>query len=149
MRNLRLLQPIQEELQAIAVAVSRTKGSMLFRAGDRCQGAYLVSSGKVTLVLEDSADIYPTRMMGPGTVVGLPTTLSGKVYSLTAMTAENAHLYFIPRRKLLTLLRGEPSVASEILHLLSEEIFRMRNAAKAAASSVGATSLDEGGVTLK
>jgi len=68
--------------------------------------------------------------MGPGHVIGLPATFSGEPYSLTAKAERNCHLDFIPRDKLLDLLRFNPEVGFQVVRILSEEIFQMRKAAQ-------------------
>jgi len=136
MQKPKLSPEVQAQLQAAAISVSRGKGAVLFHAGEPCRGAFLIRSGRIKLSLEGNEDLYPTRFLGEGTVVGLPATLSGEAYSLTAETAERCRLSFIPRRKLLNLVRRDAAVATQILLLLSEEIYQMRKAAKAAASRV-------------
>jgi len=65
-------------------------------------------------------------------MVGLPATVSGEPYSLTAEVVQDCALDFIPRKELLALLRRNTTAALQILQILSEEIYQMRNAAKLA-----------------
>ena len=64
--------------------------------------------------------------------MGLPATVSGEPYSLTAEAAQDCELDFISRKGLLDLLRRNTTAALQILQILSEEIYQMRNAAKLA-----------------
>jgi CRP-like cAMP-binding protein len=63
---------------------------------------------------------------GPGSIVGLPATLAGSRYSLTAVTLEPCHLAFIEREKLMATLREDTEVCMELLGALGEEVISMR-----------------------
>jgi len=73
--------------------------------------------------------LYPARSLGAGNIIGLPATFSGEPYSLTAKAERDCRLDFIPRARLLDLLRDNPKVGFQIVRMLSEEIFQMRKAA--------------------
>lgn len=108
----------------------KPKGSVLFRAGQPVRGAFLVRSGRVKMSLDHST-LCPARTVGPGSIIGLPATFSGEPYSLTAQVQTDCKLDFVPRARLLRLLRNNPELGFQIVRLLSEEIFHMRKAASA------------------
>jgi CRP-like cAMP-binding protein len=118
-------------------AFKQEEGTVLFRTGGPARGAVRILQGQVRLTLERAAGLYPTRTLGPGSIIGLPATFSGKPYSLTAEAAEDCNLDFIPRRKLLSLVRRKPKIEFQIVRILSEEIFQMRKAVKISASRQG------------
>lgn len=126
---------VRRQLQAIATPVLKDKGTVLFRLGQPCRGAFLIRSGKVELSLETVSGLYPPRTVGPGFVVGLPATFSGEPYTLTAEAKSRCRLEFISRQKLLSLLRRNPGTGFQILRLLSEEIFHIRTVVKNGGSS--------------
>lgn len=125
----KLSRDLYSKLQNLATPTVKTKGSTLFQMGQRAEGAFLVRSGRVRLSLGHSP-LFPSRSMGPGNVIGLPATFSGEPYSLTAKAECNCRLDFIPRARLLELLRCNPEVGFHVVRVLSEEIFQMRKAAK-------------------
>lgn len=125
----RLSPELYSTLQNVATPIFKAKDTILFQAGQAADGAFLVRSGRVRMSL-DQSPLYPTRSMGPGHVIGLPATFSGEPYSLTAKAERNCHLDFIPRDKLLDLLRCNPEVGFQVVRILSEEIFQMRKAAQ-------------------
>ena len=84
----------------------------------------------VRLILDVASDLYPNRVPGPAAVIGLPATFSREPYSLTAEVVNDCLLDFIPRRRLLNLLRQDTEAGFQIVRLLSEEIFHMLTAAK-------------------
>jgi CRP-like cAMP-binding protein len=117
---------LQKQLRAIATQVDRAAGEVLFRRGDAVQGAFLVLEGAVWMGLDEEHRRYPERLLGPGCVLGLPATLSGEPYSLTAKAQEKARLGFVPRGAVLRLLSSDSSLSLEVLRVLSEEISEMR-----------------------
>lgn len=121
---------LRNELRSIATAVRKPKDTVLFRTGQPSRGAFLIRKGQVELSLDDASHLYPSRLVRSGGVIGLPAAFSGEPYSLTAETRSTCDLDFIPRGKLLDLLRRNPRSGFEIVQLLSEEIFQMRKAAK-------------------
>ena len=126
----RLPFELRKELHAVATPVRKEKGTILFRAGQRARGAFLICSGQVRLILDVASSLYPARRMGAGAVIGLPATFSGEAYSLTAEVNKACRLDFIPRQKLLDLLRRKPKAGFQIVQILSEEIFHIRKMAK-------------------
>jgi CRP-like cAMP-binding protein len=139
MTGTKLPRALRNELRVASKTVRRKQGSLLFRAGTRARGAYLVRRGKVRLTLEGGTGLYPARLLGPGAVVGLPATVSGEPYSLTAEAILDCELDFIPRRELLNLIQSNAAVAFHILQILSEEIFQMRNTAQLATRETSVT----------
>ena len=121
---------VRKQLHAVATPVRKDKGTILFRAGQPCRGAFLIRSGQVKLSLDDISRLYPSRTVGSGVVIGLPATFSDEPYSLTAEVKNTCRLDFISRQKLLKLLRQNSQAGFQILRLLSEEIFQMRKAVK-------------------
>lgn len=132
MPGTKLSPELNKALRSASKAVKKKKGDLLFRAGEQARGAFVVKRGKVQLQLEGAGGLYPTRLVGPGAVVGLPATVSGEPYSLTAEAAQDCQLNFIARKDLLSLLQHNTTAALQILQILSEEIYQMRNTAKKA-----------------
>jgi CRP-like cAMP-binding protein len=129
MARTKLSRDLYCELRKLSIPTVKTKGTILFRAGQPVKGAFLVRSGQVKMTL-DHSPLYPTRSLGAGTIIGLPATFSGEPYSLTAKAERDCHLDFIPRARLLELLRLNPKLGFQIVRMLSEEIFQMRKGAR-------------------
>jgi CRP-like cAMP-binding protein len=125
----RISADVLSKLHHESTPILKPKGSVLFRAGQPVRGAFIIRSGRVTMKL-DRSTLCPARTVGAGTIVGLPATFSGEPYSLTAELQTDCKLDFVPRARLLSLLRNNPEVGFQIVRMLSEEIFQMRKAAK-------------------
>jgi CRP-like cAMP-binding protein len=117
--------------------VQEPKGAVLFRRDEPAFGIFLVQKGRISLRLEsDDGKPILNRTLTQDSIVGLPSTLSGGRYSLTAVTLEESELAFVDRQALIELIRGEPSLGLELMRALGEEVLQMRaTLASAAAAS--------------
>lgn len=121
---------LKERLLGLATLVSKPKGSILFRRGDTVTGLFLILRGKVSLGLENESPVFPTRTLSAGCIAGLPGTVSGNPYSLTAEVAQDAELAFVPRKAVLDLLHRDSVLCFQVMEMLSGEISQVRSAFK-------------------
>ena len=128
--NLVVSPELKEKLDHLATVVSMPKGKILFRRGDDVTGVFLIRSGKVRLSLDCESPLYPARVLGAGSVVGLPATVSGAPYSLTATVVEDSELAFVSRSAVIDCLRASPSLCFQVMEMLSAEILGIRSALK-------------------
>ena len=75
---------LRTQLESIGSRIEKQKGTFLFRREDAASGVYLILSGQIRLGLERDPRGFPSRMIGEGSLLGLPSTLSSSPYSLTA-----------------------------------------------------------------
>jgi CRP/FNR family cyclic AMP-dependent transcriptional regulator len=117
-------------LDSISSSATYPKGAVLFVEGQEPRGAFIICNGRVKLTA-NSADgrSLILRIADPGEVVGLPATISGRPYELTAEALEPIQVNFIPRHEFLQYLRehGEAALrAAEMLchiyHATNQEI---------------------------
>ena len=134
-RNLIPSPELKAELEQRATIVFRAKGTILFRRGEDVSGVFLIRSGRVSLALDCETSVYPPRTLGPGAIAGLPATVSGNPYSLTAKVVEDAELAFVPRDAVLQCLRNNPTLCLQVMDILSGEISDIRSAFKQNGSS--------------
>jgi CRP-like cAMP-binding protein len=109
--------------------VSKPKGCVLFQRGADVFGMFIVLSGKVRL--DFGVDSAFSRTYGPGALVGLPATLTGRKYSMTATVIEPAELGFWNHKSLDALLRQHPDYRRELLDILGEKMAENQRMAKA------------------
>lgn len=129
--------PIFPHIQKALLAVSRPRiepaGTVLFRRNEPSFGIFLIRSGSISLRLEgEGTALLVNRTAGPGSIVGLPATLSRSHYSLTAVTLEQCQLAFVKRETLLAAIRKNAELGMELLQALSEEVIAMREVLAAA-----------------
>jgi CRP-like cAMP-binding protein len=122
-------EQVRSALQQHGDLVGRESGAMLFEEGESSTGIYLVLSGTVqTSVGEGSRKV--SRLAGPGSLLGIPATINGTAYSISASVKDQAELVHISRPQLLELMRTTPAVSLAIIDMLSQEIREMRQEIK-------------------
>jgi CRP-like cAMP-binding protein len=121
---------LREQLLRLAKTITKPRGTILFRRGDPASGLFLILNGKVSLGLEVDGPI-PDRILSTGCIVGLPATVSGNPYSLTAVVIKDAELAFVPRDAVLDLLHRDSGLCFQVMEMLSGEISEIRAAFKA------------------
>jgi CRP/FNR family transcriptional regulator, cyclic AMP receptor protein len=108
-------------LDEITTPITYPKGAVLFVEGQESRGVFILCSGRVKLsVCSEDGNAVILRISDPGDVVGLPGTISGKPYELTAEVLEPAQVNFIARDLFLRFLSLYGEVAVAVTKLLSE-----------------------------
>src|SRR5258708_13869128 len=110
-----------QKLAAITSAAAYPKGATLFVEGQSQRGVFVLCSGKVKLSTS-SADgtTRILRIAEPGEVLGLPATVTGKPYELTADVIEPTQANFISRQDFLAFLREHGEAAVRVAQQLGE-----------------------------
>lgn len=129
-KNLIPSPELQAEFERLATIIFKPKGTILFRRGDDVSGVFLIRSGRIILGLDYETPVYPAKILGPGAITGLPATVSGNSYSLTAKVAEDSELAFVPRDPVLECLKNNPLLCFQVMDILSDEISDIRSAFK-------------------
>ena len=136
--NLIPSRELQTELEHLATIILKPAGTFLFRRGDEVSGVFLIRSGRISLALDYETPVYPARILGPGAVTGLPATVSGKSYSLTATVVEDSEVAFVSRAQVVECLKNKPWLCFQVMDILSDEIADIRSAFKQNGSRVRA-----------
>jgi CRP/FNR family transcriptional regulator, cyclic AMP receptor protein len=110
-----------QRLAAITSAAAYPKGATLFVEGQSPRGVFILCGGKVKLSTT-SADgrSLILRISEPGEILGLPATVTGKSYELTADVIEPAQANFISRQDFLHFLREHGEAALRVAQQLGE-----------------------------
>jgi CRP/FNR family cyclic AMP-dependent transcriptional regulator len=116
-----LSEPAVKALAAITSSAAYPKGATLFVEGQPARGVFILCSGRVKLSTS-SADgkTLILRISEPGEVLGLPATVTGKSYELTADIIEPAQANFISRNDFLNFLRENGDAALRVAQQLGE-----------------------------
>ena len=121
-----------QALSAITSPAAYPKIAMLFVEGQSPRGVFILCGGRVKLSTS-SADgkSLIVRIADPGEVLGLPATITGKPYELTAEVIEPTQANFIARGDFLAFLRQHGEAALRVAQQLGETyhsaIAEMRN----------------------
>ena len=95
-------------------------GRYLFKVDASNKGIFLVRKGKVALLVEDLPNL--DRVFSSGSVLGLPSTFTGKPYGLTARALTDSEVVHVPREDFLELMRQDPALCREASEMLSREL---------------------------
>jgi CRP/FNR family transcriptional regulator, cyclic AMP receptor protein len=108
------------EVDAIRFATVYPKGALLFVEGQPPRGVYLLCSGRVKLSTTSSdARVIITRIVEPGEILGLCSTLAGEPYEVTAETAEPCQVSFMRREDFLRFLAANSEASLRVAAQLS------------------------------
>jgi CRP/FNR family transcriptional regulator, cyclic AMP receptor protein len=113
--------PAVQRLVGITSAAAYLKGATLFVEGQSPRGVFILWSGRVKLSTA-SADgrSLILRISEQGEVLGLPATVTGKPYELTADVIEPTQANFISRTDFLLFLRKHGEAALRVAQQLGE-----------------------------
>ena len=110
-----------QHLSAITSASSYPKGATLFVEGQEPRGVFILCAGRVKLSTSSvDGKTLIVRISDPGEVLGLPATVTGTRYELTADVIEPAVVNFIWRIDFLKFLRDNGEVAFRVAQQLGE-----------------------------
>ncbi len=112
--------PVLGALDSISNGSVYPKDAVLFVEGQDARGVFVLCSGRVKLSMT-SADgkCILVRIAEPGEIVGLPGTLSGSPYEVTAETLEPVQANFIPREDFLRFLREHGEAALRVAEMMT------------------------------
>ena len=117
-----LLAPVElrKALAEIGKSEHFRSQSLLFHAGDKNAGVFLVCTGRVCLEVPGMPQL--TRAFSAGSLLGLPSTFSEKPYSLTAVSATDCDVLHVSKKKFLDLMKARPDVCRQATDILSREV---------------------------
>lgn len=107
-------------LDAISTSSIYPKGAVLFAEGQEPRGAFILCNGRTKLYgTSASGKSVIFRIAEAGEIIGLPSTLSGHPYELTAESLEPTQANFIHRGDFIAFLREHGESALRVAQMLS------------------------------
>lgn len=123
-----------QHLAEIASVSAHPKSAVLFVEGQKARGVFILCEGRVKLSTSSmDGKTLIARIADAGEILGLPATVTGTPYELTAEVIEPTQVNFISRTDFLGLLRAHGEAALRI----AEQMGQMYHAAIADLRSVG------------
>ena len=116
-----LPQNLLATLDDLSSPAAYPRNAVLFVEGQKPRGAFVICNGRVKLSTSsaDGKSII-VRVASAGQMVGLPGTISGNPYELTAEALEPLQARFIPRDTFLHFLRQHSQVAEQAAKMLNQ-----------------------------
>lgn len=110
-----------KSLAAISSSATYPKGAILFVEGQEARGVFVICTGRVKLTASSAeGKSLITRIAEAGEVVGLPSSISGLPYELTAEALEPIQANFIARDEFLKFLQENGEAALKVAEILSD-----------------------------
>jgi CRP/FNR family transcriptional regulator len=110
-----------QTLSAVTSPAAYPKTAILFVEGQSPRGVFILCGGRVKLSTSSAnGQSLIVRIADPGEVLGLPATVTGKPYELTAEVIEPAQAKFIARDDFLAFLRQHGEAALRVAQQLGE-----------------------------
>jgi CRP/FNR family transcriptional regulator len=110
-----------QRLSTITHASSYPKGANLFLEGQAGRGVFILGSGRAKLSTSSiDGRTLIVRLSEPGEVLGLPATVTGTPYELTAEVVEPTQVNFVSSEDFLGFLREYGDVALRVAQQLGQ-----------------------------
>ncbi|MFZ2446663.1 MAG: Crp/Fnr family transcriptional regulator [Syntrophobacteraceae bacterium] len=114
-----------EVLAQICLDQKVEKGRTLFSEGGRAKGFYQVVSGKIKIYkLSREGKEQILHIFGAGEIFGEVPVFAGGSYPANAEGIEPSRVLFFPRDSFIALIEREPSIALNMLAILSQRLRR-------------------------
>lgn len=114
-----------DKVTAIAQERSFGRGESIFFEGDPGDGFYMVAEGQVKIFkmsLDGKEQIL--HIFGPGEPFGEVPVFHGQPFPANALSLSKTRLLFFPRRQFVELVTANPSLALNLLAMLSLRLRR-------------------------
>ena len=111
------------KISKMAIFRSFKKGEAIFEEGQEATGFYVVVKGRVKIFkISPEGKEAILHICKPGDHFGQVAVYSGKRFPASAETLATSEILFLPREKFLQLLTSEPSLALDMLSVLSARL---------------------------
>ncbi len=110
----------RKDLSQLAVHKSYHKGDVIFSEGDKGSGFYVITAGQVKIFkVSSEGKEQILHIFGPGEPIGEVPVFTGQPFPAYAEALAKSHLLFFPRIAFMDLIAGNPSLALNMLAVLS------------------------------
>ena len=112
-----------DELASIVVDHSYKGGEIIFSEGDEGNGFYVLISGRVKVFkLSPEGKEQILHVFGPGEPFGEASVFAGQRFPAHAETLDQSRIFFFPRAAFIELIKQDPSLALNMLAILSRRL---------------------------
>ena len=112
-----------EEIKQITVEKAYDRGQPIFWEGDEGTGFFIVISGSVKIYkVSPEGKEQILHIYGPGQPVGEVPVFSGDHFPANAQAVVKSRLLFFPRQDFVDLITAQPSLALNMLAVLSKRL---------------------------
>jgi|SRR5271165_4024871 len=123
---LKVSEELKASLEAAGCKQRYPAAQVLFREDGESVGVYLVCTGKVRMSVRNMPNL--DRDFPAGSLLGLPSTFTGRPYSLTAVTLAESDVLHVSQNEFLELMRERPELCREATDILGREVTFIQSA---------------------
>jgi len=123
---LKASEKLTSSLESVGSKRKYPLAHVLFREDGASEGVFLVCKGKVRMGVRNLPKL--DRNFGAGSLLGLPSSFTGRPYSLTAVTLAESEILHVPREQFLDLMREQPDLCREATDMLGREVTFIQSA---------------------
>jgi CRP-like cAMP-binding protein len=106
------------------------RGSVVFDADEPADGAYIVRSGLVAvLLLNENGDSIWSRTVPEYGIVGLSAAIGRHMHCVRALASVDSELIFIPTATLARVISEQADLGSQVLAVIADELGDLRRKA--------------------
>jgi CRP/FNR family transcriptional regulator len=117
-----------EDLSMIITDQVFDRGQIIFSEGDDGNGFYVVASGRVKIFkLSPEGKEQILHIFGPGDPFGEVAVFAGQQFPANAEAMESSRIFFFSRESFSDLIKYNPSLALNMLAILSKRLRRFAN----------------------
>ncbi len=117
-----------EDLSMIITDQVFDRGQIIFSEGDDGNGFYVVVSGRVKIFkLSPEGKEQILHIFGPGDPFGEVAVFAGQHFPANAEAMDSSRIFFFPRESFSDLIKNNPSLALNMLAILSKRLRRFAN----------------------
>jgi len=114
-----------EDLAMIVTDQTFGKGEAIFSEGEDADGFYVVITGRVKIFkLSPDGKEQILHFFGPGEPFGEVPVFTGQHFPASAEVMEESRVFFFPRKSFVDLIKRTPSLALNMLAILSKRLRR-------------------------
>jgi len=114
-----------EDLAMIVTDQTFGKGEAIFSEGEDADGFYVVITGRVKIFkLSPDGKEQILHFFGPGEPFGEVPVFTGQHFPASAEVMEESRVFFFPRKSFVDLIKKNPSLALNMLAVLSKRLRR-------------------------
>jgi CRP/FNR family transcriptional regulator len=114
-----------EDLAMIVTDQGFRKGEPIFSEGEDANGFYVVITGRVKIFkLSSEGKEQILHFFGPGEPFGEVPVFTGQHFPAHAEAIEESRVFFFPRKSFVDLIKKNPSLALNMLAVLSKRLRR-------------------------
>lgn len=112
-----------DQLAAIVEKRNYVKGKTIFAEGEKANGLYVLYTGRIKVYkLSPEGKEQILHIFGPGEPFGEVAVFAGGEFPAYAETIDHSEILFLPRKKFVELITKDPSMAMNMLAMLSKRL---------------------------